>query len=126
MRISDWSSDVCSSDLLRDRVAGHHRVVVQEPKRRIGRRVRRYCWHRSTTPITCRAVPGSPASCRESMADGLSAGIPCESKHRASSGEELIFFYFNRSAEHTSELPSLMRTSYDVFCLKKQNNKPHR
>src|SRR3546814_7937532 len=28
-----------------------------------------------------------------------------------------------RSAEHTSELPSLMRISYDVFCLKKQKNK---
>src|SRR3546814_2238967 len=27
-----------------------------------------------------------------------------------------------RSAEHTSELPSLMRTPYAVFCLKKQNN----
>src|SRR3546814_10705369 len=29
-----------------------------------------------------------------------------------------------RSEEHTSELPSLMRNSYDVFCLKKQKNKP--
>src|SRR3546814_8228206 len=28
-----------------------------------------------------------------------------------------------RSAEHTSELQSLMRTSYAVFCLKKKNNK---
>src|SRR3546814_7443469 len=28
-----------------------------------------------------------------------------------------------RSEEHTSELPSLMRTSYTVFCLKKKNNK---
>src|SRR3546814_10402633 len=28
-----------------------------------------------------------------------------------------------RSAEHTSELPSLMRHSYDVFCLKKQNTR---
>src|SRR3546814_9282763 len=27
-----------------------------------------------------------------------------------------------RSEEHTSELQSLMRTSYDVFCLKKKNN----
>src|SRR3546814_4627559 len=29
-----------------------------------------------------------------------------------------------RSEEHTSELQSLMRTSYAVFCLKKNNNKP--
>src|SRR3546814_9901400 len=30
-----------------------------------------------------------------------------------------------RSEEHTSELQSLMRISYSVFCLKKNNNKPH-
>src|SRR3546814_9696059 len=29
-----------------------------------------------------------------------------------------------RSEEHTSELPSLMRLSYDVFCLKKKKNTP--
>src|SRR3546814_2086199 len=33
---------------------------------------------------------------------------------------------FGRSAEHTSELQSLMRISYAVFCLKKQNPKPKR
>src|SRR3546814_7853301 len=32
--------------------------------------------------------------------------------------------YLFRSAEHTSELQSLMRISYAVFCLKKKNNKP--
>src|SRR3546814_3801045 len=31
-------------------------------------------------------------------------------------------FYGQRSEEHTSELPSLMRISYAVFCLKKKNN----
>src|SRR3546814_8909608 len=31
----------------------------------------------------------------------------------------------NRSEEHTSELQSLMRISYAVFCLKKKNNKNH-
>src|SRR3546814_1261447 len=31
----------------------------------------------------------------------------------------------NRSEEHTSELQSLMRTSYAVFCWKKKNNTPH-
>src|SRR3546814_9851989 len=30
--------------------------------------------------------------------------------------------YSRRSEEHTSELQSLMRTSYDVFCLTKKNN----
>src|SRR3546814_2886307 len=32
---------------------------------------------------------------------------------------------FNRSEEHTSELQSLMRISYAVFCLKKKNTVPH-
>src|SRR3546814_3383562 len=32
----------------------------------------------------------------------------------------------NRSEEHTSELQSLMRISYDVFCLKKKKNMHHR
>src|SRR3546814_10506508 len=37
-------------------------------------------------------------------------------------------WYFNvmRSEEHTSELQSLMRISYAVFCLKKKTKKPHK
>src|SRR3546814_4232142 len=34
-----------------------------------------------------------------------------------------VHFGFGRSEEHTSELQSLMRISYAVFCLKKKNNK---
>src|SRR3546814_4090386 len=33
-----------------------------------------------------------------------------------------LFYERKRSEEHTSELQSLMRISYAVFCLKKQNN----
>src|SRR3546814_15607479 len=36
---------------------------------------------------------------------------------------EVCLEYFNRSEEHTSELQSLMRISYAVFCLKKKKNK---
>src|SRR3546814_2765996 len=36
-------------------------------------------------------------------------------------GREQAYFCGNRSEEHTSELQSLMRISYAVFCLKKQN-----
>src|SRR3546814_4104235 len=38
---------------------------------------------------------------------------------------ELIGFGMSRSEEHTSELQSLMRISYAVFCLKKKNKKQH-
>src|SRR3546814_1362606 len=37
-------------------------------------------------------------------------------------GYELDFYGIERSEEHTSELQSLMRISYAVFCLKKKNN----
>src|SRR3546814_3148179 len=79
MRISDWSSDVCSSDL---RTAG----------------VR-----------TSAAAPQDRASGCGSARAGASAGPPAgRAIHRAA-----------RSEEHTSELLSLMRISYAVFCLKK-------
>src|SRR3546814_7396039 len=38
-------------------------------------------------------------------------------------GTSQVFFMENRSEEHTSELQSLMRISYAVFCLKKKNTK---
>src|SRR3546814_7383253 len=43
--------------------------------------------------------------------------------HRTSPGRVLIAVLATRSGEHTSELQSLMRTSYAVFCLKKKKKK---
>src|SRR3546814_7892144 len=87
MRISDWSSDVCSSDLF--------------PR----------C--RSTTSAPAPLHQGSP---RTSLGHG-------SSESRAVLGHRC-----SRSEEHTSELQSLMRISYAVFCLKKKNkqNNKHR
>src|SRR3546814_8253546 len=93
MRISDWSSDVCSSDL--------------------GRR----------------------ASCRQDDINALMVRLARQGKHvvRLKSGDPMIFGRAGeeiaslraagRSEEHTSELQSLMRISYAVFCLKKKKNK---
>src|SRR3546814_10078430 len=39
-------------------------------------------------------------------------------------GEDVYSSNMDRSEEHTSELQSLMRISYAVFCLKKKNNQP--
>src|SRR3546814_4020103 len=102
MRISDWSSDVCSSDLAARRLGqsqqpldGHrHRV---RPGARSARR-ERAPGHRP---------PLSPAARR---APQPRAGGDC-----GLGGE-------GRSEEHTSELQSLMRISYAVFCLKKTKN----
>src|SRR3546814_6750714 len=94
MRMSDWSSDVCSSDL---------------PGRRP-------------------AWPGSRlAPCgRTVCANGLSSGFPAKMRVDNFLISRIIMILDNlwiigdRSEEHTSELQSLMRNSYAVFCLKKK------
>src|SRR3546814_10198503 len=105
MRISDWSSDVCSSDLDRQRVGAGYlrrscrrqradRHFVAEAEDRRGRAIERQQdvrraaarFHRKVT-----AFDDQPA-------------------------DQAVI----RSEEHTSELQSLMRISYAVFCLKKK------
>src|SRR3546814_3737936 len=88
MRISDWSSDVCSSDL---RIVVLRRLAVGEPEHRAVALVP----HQIETRMSREAVLG------HRMRDIL------HPDHSA------------RSEEHTSELQSLMRTSYAVFCLTK-------
>src|SRR3546814_5726868 len=107
MRISDWSSDVCSSDLRSvSKGAGSQtrRAIKatsrQKPSRRLSAR------RRSSRSKAFRLK--KPCSLRGQPAKG---GSPPE--YRASA--------FGRSEEHTSELQSLMRISYAVFCLKKKN-----
>src|SRR3546814_10552340 len=61
-------------------------------------------------------LEGGAATCTgRSMAENLAG---CESHDR-----EMIRRFADRSEEHTSELQSLMRISYAVFCLKKKKNK---
>src|SRR3546814_6380101 len=108
MRISDWSSDVCSSDLeiaAKGRIAGKRRHLCVAPAMRGekgGRMVGRN--HRSGH--------------RASQAGGTDAV-----KARAAPPPEIVSASAcgHRSEEHTSELQSLMRISYAVFCLKKKN-----
>src|SRR3546814_9168380 len=90
MRISDWSSDVCSSDLaLRSRI------------------VSRRCRHSRRAEIAGRQACAQAAA---GSADQQRASVR---------GARLVP---RRSEEHTSELQSLMRISYAVFCLKKKTN----
>src|SRR3546814_6621220 len=114
MRISDWSSDVCSSDLDRERG-------------RIGRTL-----HEAEAVIA--AVAGQPAAGHRIDADigGCIGGagprrravghrfqqiavLQPDGVHYAGQQRGVAI----RSEEHTSELQSLMRSSYAVFCLKK-------
>src|SRR3546814_7040525 len=100
MRISDWSSDVCSSDLLALH-AGVRRTsdmhVIQE--RGNG------CLRRDQRAVV--------EKCRIAAIFGLQAS-PMRFLHRN------LLLRAPRSEEHTSELQSLMRTPYAAFASKKK------
>src|SRR3546814_8087526 len=76
---------------------------------------------RSTSADTCCVVPPS-ACCGTGLAcaGGNCPGGNCAMNYSPNDGMA------PRSEEHTSELQSLMRISYAVFCLKKKNEKPDR
>src|SRR3546814_4782679 len=106
MRISDWSSDVCSSDLLDREIVA---VLGVDAVRRIlaGQRVGRAEDDGVAFDLGAR--------CAGSEQAGGGAG---DRKARKSAGENRP--PSPRSEENTSELQSLMRLSYAVFCLKKK------
>src|SRR3546814_8780039 len=99
MRISDWSSDVGSSDLLESQAVDLG-GGIGELAGRVGELLVEILVHGGLL----RGVrQGLPVFVRCSITPGL---LQC-----------------NRSEEHTSELQSLMRISYAVFCLKKKKTK---
>src|SRR3546814_3097184 len=104
MRISDWSSDVCSSDL------------GSSPAMTVGKRgttlASIICFRISIHEIPFRAPEHAGA---------VQAHLPAPGR-RQEQYRRLHHQARRRSEEHTSELQSLMRISYAVFCLKKQNN----
>src|SRR3546814_2688265 len=110
MRISDWSSDVCSSDLgvrgLRRFPAAAAAAAAVASAARGVRSLRR-------THDGDPDSPPSPARGQLMNANPIPSPSP-------SSLEALNDWVADRSEEHTSELQSLMRISYAVFCLKKK------
>src|SRR3546814_3647600 len=127
MRISDWSPDVCSSDLelhawltaqLAKLSRGHDLAkAINYMLRRWDAFTRflddgRICLTNNTAERALRCVPL-----------GRKAWLFCGSDRggqRAAVLYTLIQTAASRSEEHTSELQSLMRISYAVFCLKKK------
>src|SRR3546814_3040161 len=112
MRISDWSSDVCSSDLIiglcrenRSTKLLFENDSVREcseisPYLVPGQRVIVKPRERTISPIAVMAMGSNPVDGKRLILENSEA---------------------DRSEEHTSELQSLMRISYAVFCLKKKN-----
>src|SRR3546814_1337584 len=143
MRISDWSSDVCSSDL---RVHGHsvHPPVRDRDLDRLhdrARRLDRAAKARAGGDAELAAGTGGAAGGRPAGLPGVRAAedqapspapqpqpdaartVRRQGRRRGGragpawrGGDRAA-----RSEEHTSELQSLMRISYAVFCLKKKN-----
>src|SRR3546814_5156610 len=106
MRISDWSSDVCSSDL-----APCAFSLLRDPEFPPGRRGEK-AQHRLTLFHQRDGHRPSPPS----------AQIIARAVNRVDDPYAFVAkpHQIVRSEEHTSELQSLMRISYAVFCLKKK------
>src|SRR3546814_5689722 len=142
MRISDWSSDVCSSDL------GHrarrlfnalvHQYLI--PGVQIGTRIQVdpnsgavINVHTTTRPVTpskgcmlCNQAVSQARLREESISQEMRVGQRYINEDDAPAPSVITLNALgasqaaNRSEEHTSELQSLMRISYAVFCLKKK------
>src|SRR3546814_7017812 len=122
MRISDWSSDVCSSDL---QAARSRKATVRLPSCRTIE-YRCYCrssgWNCHLFPCQSPVAARKGRSCRVGSSQpvyrlGNDAGVGNDATRAAGLDRRA-----GRSEEHTSELQSLMRISYAVFCLKKNTN----
>src|SRR3546814_2400384 len=121
MRIIDWSSDVCSSDLARDdQLAVHHLSdqLADQVAGAVALAVGPCDAALGDDLVEQAAFGGSSFSLRCGF--GFALGHACmplvDDGCRSGSAD-------GRSEEHTSELQSLMRISYAVFCLKKKRLK---
>src|SRR3546814_1322428 len=117
MRISDCSSDVCSSDLLdkQGRFVSQRCVVhpIHDGIDKIGIGHNRHY---------AASAPSSRASIRLERPPACSF----HASFWAQASALLMIASEIRSEEHTSELQSLMRISYAVFCLKKKQKNQHK
>src|SRR3546814_7668063 len=134
MRISDWSSDVCSSDLVAKsikpsargefEITDVNKAYLSQGKLKVSVFTRGTAWL-DTGTFTSLMQAGQFVQVMEER-QGLKIGAIEEIAYRMG--------YINdnqlrtiRTEEHTYEIQSLMRLSYAVFCLKKKrkNDKTH-
>src|SRR3546814_10718103 len=116
MRISDWSSDVCSSDL--------DVVGIGEAGFLAGNRAHAHALFDRMRAVPDDAVldrPGLAPRMLEVQVAEIDAGAEQRTEGAFQPGRIEACGRQQRSEEHTSELQSLMRISYAVFCLKKKN-----
>src|SRR3546814_4322132 len=119
MRYSDWSSDLCASDLQigeRGGISSRSREILLLA----GDRVHQERLRRATATFDDRVLIACERNRRQDRNN-------CHGDNELYQRETLPQFHHDpesicRSEEHTSELQSLMRISYAVFCLKQKTN----
>src|SRR3546814_2716647 len=117
MRISDWSSDVCSSDLGQFRTVDTGIGAVEQRHRHIhDRKTERSLRHRVANTL----LDGRNPLLGHCAAGDLLVKAKAFAERERLQLDHHIAELPMRSEEHTSELQSLMRISYAVFCLKKK------
>src|SRR3546814_7114020 len=123
MRISDWSSDVCSSDLETPEPGGGEHAAAAVS---------------ATSGARSTSSPGARGRCSSGDNDCTHSGRPSASPKKVMTATTASAAHAPgakrgatpnsavKSEEHTSELQSLMRISYAVFCLKKKKTNEHK
>src|SRR3546814_8325655 len=155
MRISDWSSDVCSSDLIDEVLTQLHRRLLQGLHDDFRAQVGKQQGVAVRPPLAAENFVADLAG-RAREEGVLEVGVDVVLPHRGEDaditvgatalggGDQDLDVEFRigrpggttegagqhsgarqRSEAHTSELQSLMRNSYAVFCLKKKKTKTH-
>src|SRR3546814_9209100 len=114
MRISDWSSDVCSSDLLAiecdgDRYHGPEQWPADMQRQRTLERAGWRFWRCFASRFVREQQTVLEELCK--LLDSL------DIKPSAADKRSTVYTDYKRSEEHTSELHSLKRISYADFCL---------
>src|SRR3546814_1072335 len=135
MRISDWSSDVCSSDLAAD--DRELLPVLFAKDRDVGADLVEQLGDDGRDPVEMAGTRGA-AIIGAQLGDFDAAAVPRGIHDRDVGRPQQRYLFLDqqrrvarlvawlRSEEHTSELQSLMRISYAVFCLQnKKQNKYH-
>src|SRR3546814_6549732 len=117
MRISDWSSDVCSSDLKSAARSAWLPPPSKASRERLAHRMELSIEAAASSCVAAFFVHSSKAM---TMSESNSRWISIDRSEVSKCFDPSIWLEKARSEEHTSELQSLMRISYAVFCFKKK------
>src|SRR3546814_4293170 len=129
MRISDWSSDVCSSDLVKTVngvEAGRTELSATVIKEPVAAVVKVGTKQASAPAVSNASTWDAIAQCEATgnwainTGNGFYGGLQFTQSTWEAFGGGQYAARADRSEEHTSELQSLMRISYAFFCLKKK------